>query len=171
MPVTYELISSNVLSSSAASVTFSAIPSTYTDLVLRYSGRMDAGANKILKIQVAGADTNLSYTRLVGDPSVPSVTSARGTGISWAGYTDGSAMTASSFSSGEIYIGNYASTSANKAFSAYGAAEQNATDARMMAVAGLYSSNSAISSITLLDISTANWVSGSSFYLYGIKNS
>jgi hypothetical protein len=171
MAKTYTLISSNVLGSSAASVTFSSIPSTYTDLVLRYSGRMDAGANKILKIQVAGADTSLSYTRIVGDPSIPSAASGFGTGISWAGYTDGSTMTASSFSSGEIYISNYASTSAYKAFSAYGAAEQNATDARMMAVAGLYSSNSAISSITLLDISTANWVSGSSFYLYGIKNS
>ena len=170
MANTYTLISSNVLSSSAASVTFSSIPSTYTDLVLRYSGRMDAGANKILKIQIAGADTSLSYTRLVGDPS-SSPSSGSGTGSSWAGYTDGSTMTASTFSSGEIYLSNYASTSAYKAFSTVGIAERNATDARMMAVAGLYSSNSAISSITLLDISTANWVSGSSFYLYGIKNS
>lgn len=171
MANTYTFISSNVLASSAASVTFSAIPSTYTDLVLRYSGRMDAGANKILKIQIAGADTSLSYTRLVGDPSVPSATSSFGTGISWAGYTNGSTMTASSFSTGEIYIGNYASTSTYKAFSTVGAAETNATDARMMAVAGLYSSNSAIASITLLDIAGANWVSGSSFYLYGIKKS
>lgn len=169
MANTYTLISSNVLTGSAASVTFSAIPSTYTDLVLRYSGRMDAGANKILKIQIAGADTNLSYTRLVGDPS-SSPSSGNGTGISWAGYTDGSTMTANTFSSGEIYIPNYASTTTNKPFSTVGMAETNATDARMMVVAGLYSSTSAISSITLTDISTANWVSGSSFYLYGIKN-
>jgi hypothetical protein len=170
MASTYTLISSNVLSSSAASVTFSSIPATYTDLVLRYSGRMDAGTNKILKIQIAGTDTSLSYTSLIGNPSIPSALSDFGTGSSWAGYTDGSTMTANSFSSGEIYISNYASTSAYKSFSAYGAAEQNATDARMMAVAGLYSSNSAISVIALLDLSTANWVSGSSFYLYGIKN-
>ena len=38
---TYTLISSNVLSSSAASVTFSSIASTYTDLVLRVSARDD----------------------------------------------------------------------------------------------------------------------------------
>ena len=42
MPSTYTLISSNVLASSAASVTFSAIPSTYTDLVVRASIRSDA---------------------------------------------------------------------------------------------------------------------------------
>jgi len=46
MPSTYTLISSNVLGSSAASVTFSAIPSTYTDLVLRISARgLDAALN------------------------------------------------------------------------------------------------------------------------------
>jgi hypothetical protein len=37
MANTYTLIASNTLGASAASVTFSAIPSTYTDLVVRYS--------------------------------------------------------------------------------------------------------------------------------------
>ena len=171
MPSTYELIKGETLTTTAASYTFTAIPSIYTDLVIRYSGRMDGGANKILKIQIASADTNLSHTRLIGDPSTPGATSGSGTTSSWAGYTNGSTMTADTFSSGEIYISNYASTSASKAFGTVGMAETNATDARAMAVAGLYSSNSAISSITLLDVSSASWVSGSSFYLYGIKKS
>ena len=44
MPATYTLIASNTLSSAAASVTFSAIPATYTDLVLRYSARSDGAS-------------------------------------------------------------------------------------------------------------------------------
>ena len=40
---TYTLISSNVLASSAATVTFSSIPATYTDLVLRVSARNNDG--------------------------------------------------------------------------------------------------------------------------------
>jgi hypothetical protein len=41
MANTYTLIESQVLGSSAASVTFSAIPATYTDLVLKFSSRND----------------------------------------------------------------------------------------------------------------------------------
>jgi len=44
---TYTLISSNVLTSSAASVTFSSIPATYTDLVVRLSARATTTASNI----------------------------------------------------------------------------------------------------------------------------
>ena len=44
MATTYTLITSQTLASSAASVTFSSIPSTYTDLVLRVSARTDNAA-------------------------------------------------------------------------------------------------------------------------------
>ena len=170
MPSTYTLISSNVLSSSAASVTFSAIPSTYTDLVLRFTARTNsiylAG---LTKLQIAGADTSLSATWIISDPSTPAVTSSRGG--AWLGYWNGGGTTANTFGSGEIYISQYASTTSYKAISGYGTTEQNAVNARSLTSAGLYSSNSAISSITLIDVSGDSLVSGSSFYLYGIKNS
>ena len=42
---TYTLISSNVLTTAAASVTFSSIPATFTDLVLRMSAQADGASN------------------------------------------------------------------------------------------------------------------------------
>ena len=58
---TYTLISSNVLGSSAASVTFSSIPATYTDLVLRVSARTDADDTSLITFN--GTTTGYSKTR------------------------------------------------------------------------------------------------------------
>jgi hypothetical protein len=50
--------------------------------------------------------------------------------------------------------------------------EDNATEAYIAATAGLYRNTSAITSISIDSVTTSiNLVSGSSFYLYGIKNS
>lgn len=63
MANTYTLISSNTLTSSAASVTFSSIPATYTDLVLRISSRTDAaGATATVAAQFNGDTTSANYS-------------------------------------------------------------------------------------------------------------
>jgi hypothetical protein len=46
MPSTYTLIKGETIGSSAASYTFTAIPSTFTDLVLRISVRSTSGAGE-----------------------------------------------------------------------------------------------------------------------------
>ena len=77
---TYTLISSNVLTSSQASVTFSAIPATYTDLVLRISAQADGASNAFDNITLTfngTGTTNHSSTRLTGNGSVEA--SNRGT--------------------------------------------------------------------------------------------
>jgi len=89
-----------------------------------------------------------------------------------AGYSSTAACTASTFASGEIYIPNYAGGLA-KSVSAASVTEHNggaSGDAYIVALAGLWSLTSAITSIELLS-QVANFVTGSSFYLYGIKNS
>ena len=172
MPSTYTLISSNVLSSSAASVTFSAIPSTYTDLMLRVSVRLVAGSGSTIQdliVKFNGTTTNYSITQLTGDGS----TAASGrisntTRILLSNVVDGDA-TSNTFGSVEIYVPSY-TASQNKPVSAFGASENNATLAGLSATAGLWRDTTAISSIELSN-ATANLVSGSSFYLYGIKNS
>ena len=65
MATTYNLISSNVLSSSAASVTFSSIPAIYTDLVLRCSTRGTGFSNTVL-YYFNGNSSNTSYTNILG---------------------------------------------------------------------------------------------------------
>jgi hypothetical protein len=173
MATTYQLISSNVLSSSAASVTFSAIPATYTDLVLRWSGRSDVAGQAIKNVSLTFnsiGGTDYSSTRLQGDGNSAAsgrVSSAASITLNFA--TEGATATANTFSNNEIYIPSYA-VSQNKPIGIFNAQEDNITNAYLVAQAGLLSNTAAITSITL-SVSSDNFVSGSSFYLYGIKNS
>ena len=173
MANTYTLISSNVLSSSAASVTFSAIPSTYTDLVLRVSARSTYGYPRdYCQIQFNGSTSTLySHTMLEGFDG--SAISERGNGnseITQFG-VPGNTTTANTFGSLEIYIPNY-TASINKTVSISGVTENNSTTgAETKALAGLWRNTATITSILFASTNASSLVAGSSFYLYGIKNS
>jgi hypothetical protein len=169
---TYTLISSNVLTGSAASVTFSSIPATYTDLVLRASVRNDDSGtvNGVLRLQVNGLSSSIySFTALYGNGSASSSARASATTDITDIYLAGNLATANTFGIVEIYIPNYAGT-AKKPVASYGASESNATAVTMAANAGLIDLTSAITSISLLNNSTKQFLTGSSFYLYGISN-
>ena len=170
MATTYTLISSNVLTSTTATVSFTSIPQTYTDLVLRCSTRTDGAVTQsAVKIYFNNVTTDTSATFIEGNgataisgfPSAP-VLVFRATGASG---------TSNTFGNAEIYIPSYTNTTAKKPFGSFGVQETNATTAYIDAVAGLNNTTSAISRIDI-DASNAgyNFVSGSSFYLYGISN-
>ena len=174
MANTYTLISSNVLASAAASVTFSAIPATYTDLILRWSGRTTAGsgAGYNALIQFNG-DTAINYSyrnifntssTAVGSFSAADETSARSTGS-----INSAANTANTFSSVEIYIPNY-TLSNNKPLSIDSATEDNSTSFTRSVMADLWRNSAAINQITITPAASSLQI-GSSFYLYGIKKS
>ena len=169
MPSTYSLISSNVLASSAASVTFSAIPSTYTDLVLRASTRNSSGGTCVIATTFNGQASGYSVTRLRGTSSSASSGRTSSATSLYFSLTD-STYTANTFSNWEMYLPNYLSTT-SKPVSNFSVTENNSATAFYIDVnAGLSNITSAITSVTL----TADgdtFVSGSSFYLYGIKNS
>lgn len=169
MASTYTLISSNTLSSSAASVTFSSIPSTYTDLVLRVSARSDAGASGILTLN---ADSGTTHSRTLLNGNGATAASLRSTGLSYDPMSYGindSSYTANTFSNAEVYYPNYAG-STNKPSSVFAVEENNATTSFIGLSANLWSNTSAITQI-VITVSGGNLVTGSSFYLYGIKNS
>jgi hypothetical protein len=165
---TYTLIDSEVLASSQASVTFSSIPATYTDLVLRISAR--GGGTNTINLTFNGVTTSTySVTRLTGNGS--SAASAAGsslTAISVRGTTNNNAYTSSTFSNAEIYIPSY-TASQNKPVSSFGVNENNATSSFLSVDAGLSSNTAAITSITLTTGDTT-FDTDSSFYLYGISN-
>ena len=167
MPATYTLISSNVLSSSAASVTFSAIPATYTDLVLRYSARTTTGTVDNIQTSLNGATSGFSETYLYGTGSAAVSGAGSAQSVLYAIYVNGGSTTASTFTNGEFYIPSY-TASQNKPFSITGGLENNATLGRVFTTAALWSSSAAITSIKLEPFNS--FVSGSSFYLYGISN-
>lgn len=169
MPSTYSLISSTTLSSSTLGFSFTAIPSTFTDLVLRASVRVDNGAN-VREVQTtfnSVGGTSYSETYVLGDGSSASSSRRSNRAYNIEGSANAAATTANTFSSLEIYIPSY-TASQNKPFSSILAQEDNATSANIRAVAGLFRDTTAISSIQLL-ADGYNWLSGSSFYLYGIS--
>lgn len=169
MPSSRVLISSQTLGTSAASVTFSGIPSGYRDLVLKYSARGTASGvsiNAMIKVNT-DTSTNYSRTNLFGDGS--SVTSVRGTSEDrwYFGFSiNGSTATANTFSNSELYIPNY-TVSANKPTSGFSVTETNATAADLGIVALLWRNTAAITSLELTPLS-GSFVTGSSFYLYGL---
>jgi len=166
---TYELIETITLGSNAASVTFSDIPQTYTDLKILISVRSTyASTSGILWLRFNGdSGTNYPFRRLEGSGSAVSSngTTAGQIGI---GRTTGSTATANTFSNTEVYIPNYTG-STYKSVSSTAASENNAVAAQITATAGLWNNTSAITSLSVLDGESSNLVTNSSFSLYGIK--
>jgi hypothetical protein len=160
MANTYTLIDKATLGTTASSVTFTAIPSTYTDLLVKVSSR-NTSSSQIFDFGFNGVTTNQSSIYLNGDG-----TSATSATYTLYGRSVQTGATSNTFSNNEIYIPNYAG-STFKSVSIDAVNENNATGAFSSLVAGLWSSTAAITSITF----TASFDTGSSFYLYGIKNS
>jgi len=173
MPSTYLLIASNVLSSSQASVTFSAIPSTYTDLVLRMSTRTDRLNNTNMISLFLNQDENSptttsSHTRIESNGSAASSARNSNTSAIFGSYTSTANNTTSTFGSQEIYIPSYL-VAQNKPVSIIAFQETNAATPPLTGIsAGLWRDTASVSSIYLYP-QGFNFVAGSSFYLYGIK--
>ena len=168
MANTYKLIaSSTVGSGGVASIDFSSIPSTYTDLLVLASARSTRNSDTIDDLAIRFNDSTSNYTgrRLYGNGS--SAVSDTQTDI--RGFAVANNSTASTFSNNIFYIPNYRSSN-NKSASIDGANENNASTAFNGLVAGLWSDSSAITKITLL-ANNGNLMEHSTFYLYGIKNS
>lgn len=171
MANTYILINSISLGSSAASVTFSAIPATYDDLLLVANARSDNPSNsERVDITFNSITSNYSSTRLVGNGSTASSgrVSSQPTFASF--YDNAANSTSNTFSIQQYYIPKYAS-SINKVMSDFSAMENNATTAFTVVSAHLLRNTAVVTSITLTDGASSTLATGSSFYLYGIKNS
>lgn len=174
MATTYTLINSNVLSSSAASVTFSSIPATYTDLVLRASVRCNGtgfpDTNDNLRFWFNNSLTAIySNTDLEGNGASATSQSNTLSFIKGNYAANGSTSTSGTFANVELYIPSY-TASQNKPLSLISAQENNSTTAYTVATAGLFRSTTAISRIDVDSQNGNSFVSGSSFYLYGISN-
>ncbi len=167
MPNTFELIaSSTVGAGGTANITFSSIPSTFTDLIIKLSARSsDSATSAGVVMQFNGSSSSLSYRLLEGDGSTAA--SYNGT-TGRVGVTDAATSTASTFGSLEVYIPNYAG-STNKSSSTDSVQETNATTAYADLSANLWSNTAAITSIALT-LQAGSFVQYSTAYLYGVKN-
>ena len=170
MANTYTLIASvTVGSGGAATIDFSSIPGTYTDLVIKYSLGSSSTTDDYLGVKYTfnSSTANFSYRHLYGTGSATG--SGNGTTNNPSGYMQAGLTTSSVFANGETYLPNYAG-STNKSFSTDSVVENNATLGFDDLLAGLWSNTAAITSITLTPAS-GSFVQYSTAYLYGIKNS
>jgi hypothetical protein len=165
MPKTYEPIATQTLGSDSASVTFSSIPQTYTDLILVAFARSTRAAtadNSGIRFN-ADSGTNYSFTRLWG--SGTGAFSSRATNETYAYSRINAASTTAGVFSPIIHnIMNYSNTVTNKTVITRG----NATSDAVELNASLWRNTAAISSI-LFFAENGNLLSGSTFTLYGIK--
>ena len=170
MANTYELIaSSTVGSGGAASIDFTSIPSTYTDLVIKSSCRTSLAA-VLDNIQLTFNGSATGYTQKIVANASGSAVSAQVTEnyISYL-YTNSDSATSNTFSNSEIYIPNYAG-STNKSISIDSVVENNGTTVILGLTAGLWSNSAAINRVTLTP-NNGTFKQYSTAYLYGIKNS
>jgi len=170
MANTYILIEAKTLTTTTASITFSSIPGTYTDLLLKISSRNNDIYNEIHFRFNGNTGSNYSGRNVKGTGSA--VSSASSTSLSSmqdVTVQSKSDQTASTFGNIELYIPNY--TSSNyKSMSSDSVQENNATAVETMLGAGLWAQTSAITSIEAFP-SVGSFVQHSTFYLYGISNS
>jgi len=169
---TMTLIASNTVGSGgASSVTFSSIPSTFTDLLVKISTRA-AGSGTATNQQLNfNGDFGGNYTSVFAEGTGSSAVSYKNTGYSFhfIGNIPAAGATSSTFGNCEIYIPNYTSSN-QKSISSDSVTENNGSAANQDLSAGLWTGTSAITSLTLT-CGSGNYVQYSSFYLYGIKNS
>ena len=156
LPSTYIPIATNTLSATAASVTFSGIPNTYTDLVLVVNG--SASANNTAYMQFNGdSGANYSATQIYGTGSAVGSNKQTSSTFMWLGefYTNSALV---------VQIPNYANTTTYK----NQLCRTSTPSAYLHAIIGLWRNTAAITSITATMTSTT-YASGTSFTLYGIK--
>lgn len=171
MANTYTLIaSSTVGAGGAASFDFTSIPSTYTDILVKYSCRLatsTGNGDMLLKFN-GNATANMTDKQLQGTGSSATSFSDGTLAAQYIGPATPFSYTANTFSNGEIYVPNYAGA-ANKSVSGDGVNENNASTAWAFFSAVLWSSTAAINQITIYP-ATGTLAQYSTAYLYGVKN-
>lgn len=164
MALTYEPIATTTLGADAANVTFSSIPSTYTDLRLIF--RPITPATRDVRIRFNGdTGTNYSRTDIYGDNNAVAGTQNVTNANHWRINATSGATPNLSFYAVDLF------SYANSKYKTGLAASNESTDtspAYILYSVGLWRSTSAINQIVIFP-DTGNWLTGTMATLYGIK--
>jgi hypothetical protein len=167
--MTFQLIETKSLGTASASIEFTSIPQTFTDLYLVAALRADrANIQSDIAYRFNG-DTaaNYVYQLLGGTGSGVAAFRSASVTFNYLGASNGNSSTANSFSNQSLYIPNYTAATA-KTSSADSVYENNATAAEQLIVANIWSGTAAITSILVYSANTVNLMAGSTISLYGI---
>jgi hypothetical protein len=157
---TYEAIATQTVGSGITTVTFSSIPSTYTDLVIVVNASLTAPDSNLDYRFNGDTGANYGYTSVSGNGSSASTTRFGG---ATKGRLDNFGYMDTTMSTHIIQVMNYANTTTYKTT----ISRANNTANGVSASVNTWTSTAAVNSISL--ISGVTFVSGSTFSLYGIK--
>lgn len=159
------------ITSATNTITFTAIPQTYTDLKIVLSGRSSVGNRqsscKIIFNSVTSSNYYMRDLRFNGTTSSTSGNSAS-TGFSPI-YLPASSSLINTFSVTKIEILNY-KTSNKKIFRVDVAQEDNVTSKQLQLQSGLWDNTSAITSISIIEDESGNFVQNTTATLYGVSS-
>jgi hypothetical protein len=158
---TYDLLSSTVLGSATSTVTFSSISGSYRDLVIVFTGGVTARTGQFLEFN--GDTTNANYANVYaygsGAGGGASTFSAAAADRQIAEVIENSAA-----NNAIIQILDYSATNKHKtSLIRVNNSTVNGTEMRVHR----WANTAAITSVSLVASGTT-WLSGSTFYLYGI---
>lgn len=160
MPSTYTPIATTTLGSASASVTFSSISGSYTDLVLIVAGSKSGSGSADVVWQANGnTGSNYSQTAIYGAGTVAE--SDRGSNATGAR----AGRIGASQSISVLNFFNYSNTTTNKTCVARG----SVADSLVISQVSLFRNTSAITSLSFTLATGDNFASGCVFTLYGIK--
>jgi len=157
---TYTPIATTTLGSAAATVTFSSIPGTYTDLILIGAFSCSAATGTAFNLN-GDTGSNYSGTHIEGDGS--SAFSGRNSNATNTGWTYDT--TSNGQVNGIAHFNNYSNTTTYKTLLSRYNTPGTQTGARV----SLWRNTAAINTI-LITASSANFNTGSTFTLYGIAS-
>lgn len=160
---TYEPIATTTLGSAAASITFSSIPSTYTDLRLVFTGTGTAVANAW---GIFNGDTGTNYSGTILNGSGSAAASARYTTNAYIYFTYYTNFPTTPPSMITMDIFSYAGSTYKTALYTL-SQDYNGSGSVSVGVA-LWRSTAAINSVSIQAPSNT-WATGTTATLYGIK--
>ena len=161
MAITYEPIATTTLGSAAASVSFTSISSTFTDLVLIANTGSTVSAVTIVLQFNGDTGSNYSDTSIYGSGSAAGSSRLSNTSNIYMGYlTSGGAVIDQTTI---ISINNYANTTTYKT-----AISRKNDTGYVEACVGLWRNTAAINRVDVI-CSGSTFRTGSTFTLYGIK--
>jgi hypothetical protein len=167
MAITYEPVATTTLSSAAATITFSSIPATWTDLRLVFNNTGASATGVGTPTMRFNSDTasNYSVVRLAGQGTTAAATyDSSQTVMNLASYTAPQTSVPLLIT---VDLFSYAGSTLKTCFITYsndyngGGSIEHAT--------GLYRSTSAITSISITSAGASTWSVGTTAALYGIK--
>lgn len=166
MAKTYNIIATTTLSTTANTVTFSSIPSTYTDLVLIAVYSRSGGTGQYAYVRLNGdSASNYSFNHMTGNSSTTFGGRLNNATAATLGPYGSNTSTTQNAEVAIMDIIDYSNTSYLKTVLYQSGAANKVSEAG----ANLWRNTNAITSLTINIDAPATFQSGNTFTLYGIK--